>query len=480
MQYLFNMLCVILLACLTNFVLSDPKLAYGQTQKKLPEWISTPVFKKGGYIYFVGMGMNKDIVKAREEAMDNIKISLLETILAEITSEAKKEFLYISDDKSSEVMEKIEQDIVVKSKARIYIPVPEEEVSTQGKDGNYTVYLLVKYPESKILEERQRLEQIYKDTIMSVDKFIEEGDRFVSEGKLVNAIVSYAFAARNSLNVEERKMLYPEIIKKIEDILSRISIEIVEGNGKKVGVGESGSIKFRVFYNFEGNKVPVRDANISFKVVSGGAEINPSATSDKDGFVSCDVSRVVKFEDKKLCIRAFLNLDFSPLSTISQESKRDASKLSIKARLVKSEATWFMSASKAKNAVIIVLNEKHNSYTHNSKLSSALASYVMRKGYKISKVSFTSVSSDSYDEVKKFLPKDSVLVLVKVSEPQEKEIDFHSEKIRRVEVNVDVEIYDEEGNIINSFSHKLSSSSLSMMNSNLPKNIGEKLEEIEF
>lgn len=456
-------------------------LANSNAQNKPPEWISTPTFKKGKDVYFVGMGINKDMVKAREEAMDDVKTKIVEMIFAEVAVEARKEFLYVSGDKSSEVVERVEEDMVVKSKARIYVPVPEDQFSYQDKNGNYVVYVLVRFPEPKILEERQRIEQMYRDMLRSVDKFIEEGDAFVREGKLINAIASYVLAAKNSLEVEEKKMLYPEIVKKIDDILSRITIEVVDGDNRKVGVGEGGEIKFGVYYNIEGVKVPVRDVNLMFRVSSGGAEINSSATSDSNGIAVCLVSRVVRFDNRRMSVRAFLNLDFSPLSAISQEAKRDASRLVTKSRLIRGEASWFMSTSKAKNATIVVLSSKQGGgYTYNAKMSSSLASYVMKKGYRVSKPRSTSILSDEFEKIKRHIPDDSVLILVKVSEPQERTIDFGSEKVNRVETEVSIEVYDQGGNIINSDSKRLISSSVTSMEANLLKNIGERLEEMEF
>lgn len=475
--------CFYLFLVLSIFVLSQGGfflLSFAQ-QKKMPDWVTTPTFKKGKDIYFVGMGKGKDIVSARNEAIEDIKTKVIESILVDVVSETKGETLITSQQGGEvDVTQNIRKDITTAGKARIYVPTPEDEASFQDTSGNYVVYLLVKFPESKILEERQRIEQMYKDMIRSVDKFIEEGDKFVKEGKLVNAIASYTLAAKNSVGVEERKMFYPEIIKKMDDILSRLSIEVVEGNGKKVGVGESGSIKFRVYYNFEGSKIPIKDANVIFRVTSGGAEINNSGTSDEEGIVVCDVSRVSRFDNKKLSIKAFLNLDFSALASINSDTRKDSAKLIGKSRLVQAEANWFMSSSKAKNAVIIALSDKGGNYVYDSKLASSLSSYVMKKGYKIAKPTLTSISSDDFEEIKKLLPKDSILVLVKVSEPEQKVVDFGSEKINRVETEISVEVYDEEGNLINSDSKKFSSSSISAMNSNLPKNIGEKIEELEF
>ncbi|MCX8028905.1 MAG: hypothetical protein N2712_02805 [Brevinematales bacterium] len=455
--------------------------SYLKAQKKMPDWISIPTFKKGKDFYFVGMGISKDIVSARNLAIEDIKSKVVQSILVDVTAETKGETVISSQSGEIDVTQNIRNEVTVKGKARIFVPAPDEEVSYQDKDGSYVVYLLVKFPESKILEERQRIEQMYKDMIRSVDKFIEEGDMFVREGKLLNAIASYTLAAKNSVNVEERKMFYPEIIKKIDDIISRLSIEVVEGSNKKVGVGDKGEIKFRVFYNSEGKKVPIRDANVIFRVSSGGAEVSTSATSDENGFVTCNVFRVLRFDNKKLSIKAFLNLDFTSLASISRETKQDAAKLITKGRLVQSEANWYMSETKAKNAVIISLKDKDNSgYLYDSTLSSSLSSYVMKKGYKVSKPTSTSINSDDVQKIRKFVAKDAVIVLVKVSEPKQKVIDFGNEKINRVEYEISVEVYDEEGNLINSLSKNLSSSSLSAMNSNLPTNIGEVIEEMEF
>ncbi|MFN4245259.1 MAG: hypothetical protein ACK4F9_03815 [Brevinematia bacterium] len=451
--------------------------SYGQ---KMPEWVTTPTFKKGKDVYFVGMGKDKDIILARNKAIDDIKTKFVESILVDVVAQTKSETLITSQGSEIDVAQNIRKEIQVQGRARIYVPTPEDEVSFQDKDGTYTVYMLVKYPESKILEERQRIEQIYKDMIRSVDKFVEEGDKFVKEGKLVNAIASYTLAAKNSLAVEERKMFYPEIIKKMDDIISRLSIEVIEGNNKKVKVGDSGEIKFRVYYNYEGQKIPVKDANLIFRVSSGAAEITTSGTSDDQGVVVCNVSRVLKFENRKLSISAFPSLDFSALSLISPETKRDASKLFVRSKNIRAEANWTMDVSKSRNAVIIVVSSKGSKYLYDQALSSSLSSYVTKKGYNISKPISTSIASDDFSQIKRYLPKDSILVLVKVSEPEQKEIEWGGEKETRVEIETSIEIYDADGYLINSGNYKFSSSSLSTMRSNLPKNIGGKIEELDF
>lgn len=450
------------------------------SQQNMPEWVTKPTFKKGKDIYYVGMGSDKDIVSARNKAVDDVKTKVIESILVDVVSETRGETLITSQGGEVDVTENIRKDIQVKGKARIFVPSPEDEASFKNSAGDYVVYILVKFPEAKILEERQRIEQMYKDMIRSVDKFIEEGDRFVREGKLVNAIGSFTLAAKNSLSVEERKMFYPEIIKKIDDILSRLSIEVVEGNNRKVGVGDGGVIRFRVTYNLEGQKIPIRDANLIFRVSSGGAEIESSGTTDENGTSVCKVSRVARFDNRKLSIRAFLNVDFSSLSAVSQEAKRDAAKLIGKSRLIQAEATWYMSEAKSRNAVVVSLKAKGDGYSYDGGLASSLSSYVMKKGYKISKPSSSSITTDDIDRIRRLVPKDCIVVLVKVSEPRQKVIDFGGEKISRVESEVSVEVYDEEGNLINSQSKALSSSSVSAMNSNLPNNIGEMIEEVEF
>ncbi len=449
--------------------------------QKVPDWVTTPIFKKGKDVYFVGMGKDKNIVSARNNAIEDIKTKFIESILVDVVAQTKSETFITSQGSEIDVAQNIKREIQIQGKARIYVPAPEEEASFQDKDGNYIVYLLVKYPETKILEERQRIEQMYKDMIRSVDKFIEEGDKFTMEGKLVNAIASYTLAAKNSLAVEERKMLYPEIIKKMDDIISRLSIEVLEGDGKKVKVGDSGEIKFVIFYNLEGKKVPVRDANLIFRVSSGAAEINSSSTSDENGIVTCKVSRVIKFENRKLSIYAYPALDFSALSLINMESKRDASRLFAKSKTVRAEVNWFMDVSKSKNAVVIAVSPNSSGrYLYDQDLSSSLSSYVMKKGYKVVKPTSTSISSDDPAHVRKFLPKDSILVFVKVSSPEQREIEWGGEKETRVEVETSIEIYDEDGYLLNSGKYKFSSSNIKAMKSNLPKNIGGKIEELNF
>jgi len=286
---------------------------------------------------------------------------------------------------------------------------------------------------------------------------------------------------KNSLDVEERKMNYPEIIKKIDDILSRVSVEVVGGNNKNVAVGDAGEVKFGVFYNTEGNKIPVKDVNLIFRVVEGGANISTSGTTGEDGIAICSVNKVLKFENKKLTIRAFPNIDFSGLASINQDTRRDASKLIGKTRLIFAEASWYMSMAKSQKAAIIALLEKDGKYYYDKKLSSSLSSYVIKKGYKTSSVQMSKeVSGDTYDDFSKFV-KNSNLVLVKVSEPIEKNVDFGGdEKVVRVISSVTVEIYDESGNLLNSESFNITSSSKDNFESNLSKNIGKKIEEINF
>lgn len=463
-----------------SFVFICISLSLGFSQKKLPDWVTTPVFKKGGDVYYVGMGIDKDLVEARKKANEDVTSRIIETILVDVISSTGSETVITSQDGKIDVSETVKRDILTQGKARIFIPVPEEEFSYQDKNGSYIVYILVKFPESKILEERKRIEQMYRDMIRSVDKFLEEGDKFAREGKLVNSILSYTLAAKNALSVEERRMFYPEIIKKIEDILSRLSIEVIDGNGKQVGVGDSGEIRFGVFYNLEGKKIPVRDVNVIFRVSSGGAEINNSGTTDENGIVVCNISRVLRFDNRKLSVRAFLNIDFSPLVLLGAEARKDASRLISKARLIQSEANWFMSQSKSKLATVVVLEEKGNKYSYNQSISSSLSSYVMKKGYKVLSVSSISISSSEFEQIKKYLPKDALLVLVKISEPSEKKIEWGNSYETRFETTINIEVYDSNGNLINSDNYRLSNSSLNSLRANIVKNIGEKIEEIEF
>ncbi len=448
--------------------------------QSLPDWVSKPVFKKGNDIYYVGMGVDKDKVVARNKAIEDIKSKVVESILVEITSDVKREMLITSEEGNVEVVNKLTSEVGTKGKARIFVPAPENEYSFQDKSGNYVVYLLVKYPENKIKEERERIEQIYKDIIRSVDKFLEEGDNYASEGKLINAVISYTIAAKNAINVEERKMKYPEIIKRIEDILSRTSIDVVEGNNKTVNVGDSGEIKFGVFYNSEGKKIPVKDVNLIFRVVEGGAEINNSGTTDENGIAICNVNRAIRFENKKISIKAFLNIDFSSLATINQSTRRDASKLISKSRLIQAEATWYLNTTKANKATIIAFIEKNGNYSYNSTLSSSLLKYILKKGYKASKVQIPKKISDpSYEDISNYA-KGLTVVLVKISEPNEKEIDFGNEKIKRVTSSITIEVYDNNGNLLNSENFEVKASSKEKLVSNLDRNIGQKIEEMTF
>lgn len=448
-------------------------------QSKVPDWITTPVFKKGSDIYFVGFGKDKDKVVARNMAIEDIKSKVIENILVEVSAQTKRDMSIVVDSAGGEeVINKLSSEISVKGKARIFVPAPEDEASYQDKDGSYVVYLLVKYPKQKIDEERNRIEQMYKDMVRSVDKFIEEGDNYVREGKLVNAIASYTIAAKNAIGVEERQMIYPEIIKKMDDLVSRISIEVVEGNNKNVVIGQSGIVKFRVYYNYEGNKVPVRDANLMFRVVSGGAEINNSSTSDTNGIAVCEIAKVLRFDNKKVTVRAFLNLDFSGLMSINSDTKRDASKLIGKARLVYAECNWYMNTSKSQSAVVIAVSDKGNGFSYDSSLSSSLGNVVMKKGYKILKYSGAG-ASDDVDKYLKF-SKGSVLIFVKVNKPETKVIEFGGDKETRIEVSGIIEVYDGDGNLVNSEEFKFSNTSENAMKSNLPSNIAKRLEEITF
>ncbi len=447
--------------------------------QNMPEWVTKPTFKKGTDYYFVGMGRDVEIAKAREKAMDDVKTKIIESIFVEIVSEAQKTTEISQSKEGIQVVEGFKSDITTKGKARVFVPVPEEEASFQ-KDGIYTVYVLIKYPAKKLEEERKRIEDMFKEMVKSVDKFLEQGDSFAKEGKIVNAVVAYSLAAKNALAVEERQMKYPEIIKTIENLLSRLSIQVLEGEKKQVVVGGNGTIKFQVFYNLEGQKIPVKDANVKFRVVNGKADISLKGTTDEYGVVVCEVNSISRFENKKLTIRATLDLDFSDLAAINQDTRRDASRLIGKANMVFSEVNWYMSATKSSKAVILAFREDER-FIFDSKLSSSLATALSKKGYIPSKVSgIGNLSSVSFDSVKRSVPKDNLIVLVTYSFQGEQEVEFQGEKIKRSKIGGSIEVYDPDGNLINSTDFSFVSSSKEKALQNLSDNISKKLVELEF
>ncbi len=400
-------------------------------KEKIPDWVVKPP-KEPGYVFFTGYGEGLDLNEAKQMALNEAKQHIVEYINSEVTAVFKMEGFATEEGSFADVVNKV----VSKGTANIQMPPPEDVYLEKSSDEGvevYKVWVLVKYPKSAAEKERRRIEDEIRKQLLSVDEFIDKGDKALAEGRVLDAVNNYLRAALNSLNVPKRKGEYPTIVGKAKDILKKIQMVKVSGDNQK-GTLESGLKKplvVKLFYKSSRGKIPVVNATVSFKMKKITGDYNRKDTTDSKGIARCQVSKVDK-PSSRIKLKAYLDLDVSEFMSHKGQPYIDGVKLKEIASKISVEFTFSAKSSKAGALVgVAVVEDRGNKgiWKPSPKIASKVQKILSEFGYKLTSVSF-SANSDNFDskvqnavnKVKSRGGKYLVVVSVSYDEPEMKNV----------------------------------------------------------
>jgi len=274
------------------FLISLPSLAQeGYKTGPQPGWLTAIPADDEGFMYFVGTGENQEgrLSEAEKVAVADIVSQILKfvgvTVSAMTTSEARGS---LDEFKSSLIRQVSETGGARLSGFR----VKEKWLRQNGK--RIFVAILVSYERQALLEEKERLAKLFASYIDSVRIPEEEGDRFVSEGRLFKAALSYLKAAVAAFesSLEGREIALSRNLAKAQAILEGINLtKLTDNLTAKVGYDFEKQFSLRLTASSTPNNLAVSEIAVRvtyYEANSRGDLVPKSQTllSDQTGVVS--------------------------------------------------------------------------------------------------------------------------------------------------------------------------------------------------
>lgn len=287
------------------------------TVPSIPEWVKQTPQPDAKYTYFVGSSSGADSATAMGDATASLIAGIMQymgiSISVSSSAEAKASL--------TDYQAQITQTVKTESKGRLAgFEVVEKFVQKDGQTGRYTAHVLARYETKELQQEKSRIEALFKEKIDAVAIPEQKGDAAANEGRLLDAIRSYAEAmtAAAGSDIDNAQLKLERNAKKASGIAATLVLSIASGSGAQIPQGGAlPAITARLMANRGGSEMPVAGAPLvityprklsSERVGTATAQ----AFTDTNGFASFNVPAI----DIAGAYRVSLQIDFASISDL--------------------------------------------------------------------------------------------------------------------------------------------------------------------
>ena len=226
-----------------------------RTQPKPPAWVMSPPAEDSQYMYFVGSGSSPagNMAEAEEAARGAVLDEIMRFLGVRITSETTATARASLNSFQTDVVQQLKSS----ASGRVAgLTISERWSSQQGKA--LSLYLLARYGKGDLLQEKRRLEEVFKEQVEAVSGPEREAQYLEEQGMRYQAALRYleAAAAAFKSQLENAEIKFARNINRAMDAISRLNLVKLNDN-LTVNLGQSFTQPFTV------------------KVVDGATEADP-------------------------------------------------------------------------------------------------------------------------------------------------------------------------------------------------------------
>ncbi|NPV38536.1 hypothetical protein BREVNS_0384 [Brevinematales bacterium NS] len=367
---------------------------------KQPEWITKTIQDKT-FFYAVGYAEGIDVLeKLKDQALADAKAKIANTIFeqAEVDKQIQS-YGMISEDSKESLKTQFRQSVRSRSVARLTgVEIVQQYTEDVNEDGlKYTrVWVQAKISRSAMENERQRILSELARKLALVDENLRRAENAVKEGQIREAIEAYQRAIVSATQVEERRDEIAVYASSATSLLQNIRIRAVN-IPQTIDTDRGGKLTFQVIY-LGNQEQPVEGIPVSFALRGNTGQWTRSVLSGKNGQVICEIQNL-KNSIPENRMTATIDMDFPELLSLGDAYKplytqlRDAVS---KSQLTVSFKSVSLKKQERTTAVLCLVQEGSEWRTLKA-LETEMESAILKRGYKIKRVSERPSASDLVD-----------------------------------------------------------------------------------
>ncbi|MBN1798641.1 MAG: hypothetical protein JW822_08680 [Spirochaetales bacterium] len=196
---------------------------------ELPDWVKNPPADSEQYVYFSGQGFNaaKNIGEAEKIATDDLINGIMRFVGVRIHSQTSTDVVATADSYESELRKQVTQS----GSARVTgFQIVDKWIQTL--DIGVTVYILARYDKQELYKEKERMEQLFIETIEAVAIPEREGSEYFRQGRYFEAIIRFleATLAAAESDLENKDIYVNRNIDDAMQALERINLYKLNDN----------------------------------------------------------------------------------------------------------------------------------------------------------------------------------------------------------------------------------------------------------
>jgi hypothetical protein len=202
----------------------------------VPEWVRKTPEPDAQYTYFTGSASAGDSATALNDATSSLIAGIMQYMGVSISVTSSAEARASLDDYQAQIT----QTVRTESTGRLAgFEVAEKYIWRDPKTGQYTAHVLARYATKELLKEKARLESLFLERIDAVAIPEEKGDAAASEGRLFDAIRSYAEAmsAAGGSDIENARIKLERNAKKASALAATLRLTVPPGQDASIAVG---------------------------------------------------------------------------------------------------------------------------------------------------------------------------------------------------------------------------------------------------
>lgn len=267
----------------------------------MPEWASTHKHSRyPSQLYLVGVGISS---KSFDDAKEHARIDIAKQVKVQINAED------IIERMSRTVGEEYYYRMEVKSKTKSLVDEKLTGVQiVETSKGNGNFYALAVLDRMKVEEE---MKLALKEAIETVSRLLTNADEQLKNGNVSGALANLSQAHSISCDIQLKKPLYqaislmslseellekqsgktpPDILSKLTDVLSRLQLVCISGNGQMGRLGKQlpEPLVVQLKFDTQEREIPVNGMEIQFE--SSPKELIEKQITDSDGEASVMVT----------------------------------------------------------------------------------------------------------------------------------------------------------------------------------------------
>lgn len=235
----------------------------GSARKEAPpDWVLSPPQGDDRYEYFVGYAVDPSSrVKAEDAATQALISEIMRFMGVRITAETTGEAQASLEEFSVALGRTVKEE----GSARVSGFKVVDRYWYEDENG-ITVYILARYERDALLEEKARLEALFKEAEEAISGPERRGERLLMEGRYAEAAVAFLDAARAaaSSSLENREVRFQRNLDKAVRALQPLEIEVLRDN-LTTYVGEAFPAEFQGRVVREGEGVVGATLLISYR-----------------------------------------------------------------------------------------------------------------------------------------------------------------------------------------------------------------------